>query len=194
MRRLARYAPACDMQVGSNDGLKRSAVDDTKNLIASLAHWLAVGKLDARLVLPAIQKLAGEDGKSASLLMVLAGLEGENRSESCQPGQPTCAMFCEGKLCGFMRKEAGREPISNDDSALLTDLSFDPSPEWNWLGDPATRPWRVSFGLPGRSRSWQAASEWHRNYFAKVNYRFAQNTLPRLMPSSPPGLPEFYHC
>ena len=33
-------------------------MDDKKNLIAPLAHWLAVGKLDVRLVLPAIQKLA----------------------------------------------------------------------------------------------------------------------------------------
>ena len=112
-------------------------MDDPNNLIAPLAHWLAAGKLDVRLVLPAIQKLAGEGRKPVSLLMVLAGLEGETDEAFVNLASHLRDVLRREAL-RLYEKRKQREPISNDDSALLQGLSFDPAPEWNWPGDPAT--------------------------------------------------------
>jgi len=150
-------------------------VDDKKNLIAPLAHWLAVGKLDVRLVLPAIQKLAGEGRKPVSLLMVLSELEGENDET---------LVNLAGHLRDILRREARRlyekrkqrEPISDDDSAVLGGLSFDPSPEWNWPGDPTSATGnviRTTRELARLAGSEQKAPQ----LFREIKHRLSQNLV-----------------
>jgi len=148
-------------------------VDDTRNLIAPLADWLAVGKLDVRLVLPAIQKLAGEGRKPISLLMVLAGLQGETDETLVNLASHLRDVLRRAAL-RLYEKRKQREPISDEDSALLQGLSFDPATEWNSPGDPATamesvmRTTRELALLAGRE---QRAPQ----LFREVKQRFSQN-------------------
>src|SRR5260221_3140343 len=73
--------------------------------------------------------------------MVLSGLEGETDET---------LVSLASHLRDVLRREAlrlyekrKREPISNDESALLQGLSFDPAPEWSWPGGPAAAIERV---------------------------------------------------
>src|SRR6266403_3759118 len=161
------------MRIGSNDESGRIAVDDPNNLIAPLAHWLAVGKLDVRLVLPAIQRLAGEGRKPAYLLMMLAELEGET-------DEPLVNLA--SHLRDILRREAlrlyekrkQREPISDDEAALLGGLCFDPSPEWKWPGDPT--PTTESVIRTAQELACLAGKEQKApQLFREIKYRLSQN-------------------
>ena len=50
-----------------------TGMKDKQDLIGPLAYWLASGKLDARSVLPAVEKLAA--GSPKSLAAILEALE-----------------------------------------------------------------------------------------------------------------------
>ena len=51
------------------------------DLTRSLVHWLAQGKLDARVVLPALRKLSAESSPAPSLLELLETVAGEGGPE-----------------------------------------------------------------------------------------------------------------
>ena len=96
-------------------------MDDPTNLIALLAHWLAAGKLDIRLVLPAIHKLAGEGRKPASLLMVLSRLERESDETLVNLANHLRDVLRREAFLLYEKRKQGK-PFSSDDSALLVDL------------------------------------------------------------------------
>src|SRR5437016_9591757 len=132
-----------------------------------------VGKLDTRLVLAAIQKLAGEGRKPVSLLMVLAELGAETDER---------LVNLVAHLRDTLRKEALRlyekrkhqESISDNDSALLGGLSFEPSLEWKWPGDPT--PATESVLRTTREIALLAGSEQKApQLFREIKHRLSQN-------------------
>jgi hypothetical protein len=109
-------------------------VEDKQNLVGSLAHWLAAGKLEVRLVLPVIQNLAGAP---QSLVILLEQLD-----ESSDPA----AIALAGQVRETLRKEASRsyekrrtgwKPTA-EEQALLGELTLGIPPEWSLEGDPNT--------------------------------------------------------
>ena len=50
-------------------------MEDKQNLIGSLAHWVAAGKLEAKLVAPAIRILADDGREPQSLAALLEAFE-----------------------------------------------------------------------------------------------------------------------
>jgi hypothetical protein len=107
-------------------------VEDKENLVGSLAHWLAAGKLEVRLVLPVIQNLAGQP---QSLVILLEQLD-----ESSDPA----AIALAAHVRELLRKEALRfyenrkthQKIFIQDQALLGELTLEVPDEWTLEGDP----------------------------------------------------------
>jgi hypothetical protein len=107
-------------------------VEDKQNLVGSLAHWLAAGKLEARLVLPVIQNLAGQP---QSLVILLEQLD-----ESSDPA----AIALAGQLRETLRKEALRSyekrktgwQATAAEQNLLGELTLGIPPEWSLEGNP----------------------------------------------------------
>jgi hypothetical protein len=107
-------------------------VEDKQNLVGSLAHWLAAGKLEVRLVLPVIQNLAGAP---QSLVILLEQLD-----ESSDPA----AIALAAHIRETLRKEALRfyenrkthQEIFVQDQALLGELTLEIPAEWTLEGDP----------------------------------------------------------
>ena len=107
-------------------------METKQELVGTLAHWLAAGKLEARAVLPALEKLAG-GGETGSLLATLAALGGE--------ADPTLAALA-GHLRETLRKEALRVHVSHgrslppDANAVLAGISLEILEPWEFRGDP----------------------------------------------------------
>ena len=82
-------------------------------LINSLAHWLAKGKLESAVVLPALGTLSGESTPPVSLLELLQLVE--------EAGTRPELQILAGHVRKTLRKEAldaGREPWSWQDSCV----------------------------------------------------------------------------
>jgi len=109
-------------------------VEDKENLVGSLAHWLAVGKLEARLVLPVIQKLAGSPESLVTLL------------EQLDEISDTAVVALAAHLRETLRKVALRfyeqrktgQKTTEQDQAVLGELTLGIPPEWSLEGDPVT--------------------------------------------------------
>jgi len=109
-------------------------VDDKQNSIGSLAHWVAAGKLEAKLVIPAIRKIAIEDSPPQTLVALLEAFEGA-------PDEAGAALALH--LRGALRKEALRFyerrksglPIGEQEQAESSGLSLDVAEEWKFGSD-----------------------------------------------------------
>ena len=104
---------------------------EKQHLIGPLAYWLAVGKLDSRSVLPAIEKLA-EDGPG-SLLVILEALEGE---------VDEVLISLARHLRQTLHKEALRLHQAKGQGFLVVDqknvsgLALETVEEWKFAADP----------------------------------------------------------
>jgi hypothetical protein len=103
------------------------AAEEKQNLAGPLAYWLAAGELEARLVLPAIRKLAGGSGQPKPLLSILEDLEGE-------PNEVLASL--KAHVREGLRKHAQRihakgiGNITEQERAALSGLSLQFVPEW----------------------------------------------------------------
>ena len=107
-------------------------MEEKENLVGSLAHWLAAGKLEVRLVLPVIQNLAGAPQSLVTLL--------EQLDESCDPAATALAshvreILTKEALRLYEKRKAGQK-VSEQEQALLGELTLGIPPEWTLEGDP----------------------------------------------------------
>jgi len=104
---------------------------EKQHLIGPLAYWLAAGKLDARSVLPAIEKLAEDNPKSLPAL--LEALEGETDEVLISLAR---------HLRQTLRKEAlnlyqaRRQGLPAGDTESMSGLAVETVEEWRFAADP----------------------------------------------------------
>ena len=104
---------------------------EKQHLIGPLAYWLAAGKLDARSVLPAIEKLAEDSPKS--LPAILEALEGETDEALISLAR---------HLRQTLRKEAlnlyqaKRQGLPAGDTENMSGLASETVDEWRFAADP----------------------------------------------------------
>src|SRR5258706_4499543 len=110
------------------------AVDDKQNLIGSLAHWVAAGKLEAKLVIPAIRKHAIEDGPPKSLAALLEAFEGAPDEAGAALALHLRAALRKEALRFYERRKSGL-PIGEQEQAELSGLSLDVAEEWKFGSD-----------------------------------------------------------
>ena len=107
-------------------------MEDNENLVGSLAHWLAAGKLEVRLVLPVVQNLAGAPQSLVSLL--------EQLGEVSDPAAIALADHVRETLrkeaLRFYEKRKTRQKPTKPEEALLGELTLDVPAEWSLEGDP----------------------------------------------------------
>ena len=109
----------------------RTRMKEKQHLIGPLAYWLAAGKLDARSVLPAIEKLAEDSPKSLPAL--LEALEGETDEALVSLAR---------HLRQTLRKEAlnlyqaKRQGLPAGDTESMSGLALETVEEWRLAADP----------------------------------------------------------
>src|ERR1017187_2388455 len=108
-----------------------TGMKEKQDLIGPLAYWLASGKLDARSVLPAVEKLAA--GTPKSLAAILEALEGETDG---------VLIALARYLRQTLRKEALRvhqarsQGLPVGDQENLSGLVLETVEEWKVAADP----------------------------------------------------------
>ena len=111
-------------------------MEDKQRIIGSLAHWVATGKLDARVVLPAIEYLSNQAAQPDSPLALLEAIDTE-------PGTGLSGLSTH--LRQMLRLEAvrfhekirqGQKPLGPD-SAALNGLRLEVAAEWEFVVAPA---------------------------------------------------------
>lgn len=108
-------------------------METNPDLIGTLAHWLAAGKLEARVVLPALERLAGGGEPSPSLFRALEAVGGQRDGVLGVLG---------AHLRETLRKEALRVHASRHQSppvgssVLLEGLSLEIAEAWSFTGKP----------------------------------------------------------
>jgi len=110
-------------------------VEDRQRLIGSLAHWLATGKLESHLVLPALQQLSSQGAQPQTLLALLESLEAETDETLAGLTVHLRSTLRKEALRFYEKKKQGQR-LSDSDSAALEGLSLDIAKEWNFLDDP----------------------------------------------------------
>jgi hypothetical protein len=109
-------------------------VDDKENLVGSLAHWLAAGKLEVRLVLPVIQNLAGAPQSLVNLLEQLEQTSGPAANALAAQLRDTLRQ----EALRFYDKRKARQKPTEQDQALLGELTLAIAPDWSLGGNPVT--------------------------------------------------------
>jgi hypothetical protein len=112
-------------------------MDDKQNLIGPLARWLAAGKLEARLVLPAIEKLVGDSSQPQSFLALLEALDREEDETLVSLARSMRETLRQEALRFHESRRRGRTGANLDlDESLLTGLLQDPADDWTPVADP----------------------------------------------------------
>ena len=115
----------------------RLGVEDKQNIISSLAHWLASGRLDLQSGLAAIQTLTADDGQPKSLLALLEVVDAEAEPVFASLAGHVRATLRQEALRFYKKRKTG-QPISDPDEAILRGLSMAVADEWRLGGDPTT--------------------------------------------------------
>lgn len=109
-----------------------TGMKDKQHLIGPLAYWLATGKLDARSVLPAIEKLAADSPKSLpALLEVLEGGTDEVLISLARYLRQTL------RAEALRLRLARRQGLPVGDTEDVSGLALETVEEWKFVADPA---------------------------------------------------------
>jgi hypothetical protein len=101
------------------------------NLIGPLAHWLAAGKLEPRVVLPAIQALAGEGGEPKTMLALLEELATETNPPLAALAVHLRETLRRAALDFYEKKKSGLRPPA-DAASLLAGLPLAAADDWKF--------------------------------------------------------------
>jgi hypothetical protein len=110
-------------------------MDDKQNLIGPLARWLAAGKLEARFVLPAIEKLAGDGSQPGSFLALIEALDRDRDKTLVSLARSMRETLRQEALRVHESRRRGRT-VANLDDSLLTGLPQNPAEDWTLAADP----------------------------------------------------------
>src|SRR3954471_8964083 len=102
-----------------------------QHLIDSLAYWLAAGKLDSRLVFPAIEKLGEDD--PGSLPVILEALEGETDEVLISLARHLRQTLHKEALRLHQAKGQG---IPGVDQGSVSGLALETVKEWKFAANP----------------------------------------------------------
>ena len=111
-------------------------MEDKHRLIASLAHWLALGKLESRLVLPAIQQLSSQGTRPETLLGLLEALE-THTDDSLGALTLHLRETLRKEALRFYETKKQERTLSVSDSVALEGLCLEAAGEWRFVGDAA---------------------------------------------------------
>ncbi len=124
----------------------RTRMKDKQHLIGPLAYWLAAGKLDARSVLPAIEKLAEDSPKSLPAL--LEALEGETDEALVSLARHLRQTLRKEALSLYQARRQGprkealnlyqakRQGLPAGDTESMSGLASETVEEWRLAADP----------------------------------------------------------
>jgi len=145
-------------------------METKQELVGALAHWLAAGKLEARPVLPALEKLAGEGAETPSLIAALETLSAESDD---------ALAALAAHLRETLRKEALQAHLNRNQSppidspAILAGLPLDVVERWRLDSDP-TRAVESAIQLAGDLSFAAANQEKAPRLFREINARTAK--------------------